>query len=100
VIPTEVAARLAANTYTTDEDASHITVDQAKARASGMGPKLVAVCPAGVYSLAEGPTPEDQLVEVEYAACLECGACAAIDNAGVLEWHYPAGGMGINFREG
>ncbi|MDR1798429.1 MAG: 4Fe-4S dicluster domain-containing protein [Bifidobacteriaceae bacterium] len=77
------------------DSASHITVNQGAAKAAGAGPLLVRICPAGVYSLQP-----DGSVGVLHAACLECGTCLAVAPPGVLEWHYPAGGMGVAFRQG
>ena len=37
---------------------------------------------------------------MEYAACLECGACLAVADPGALTWRYPRGGMGVRFRLG
>lgn len=89
-----VADRLAKNKVELD-DASHIELDQALARSTGTGALLVRACPARVYS----ETP-DGSIAVQHAACLECGTCLALAAPGTLTWHYPAGGMGIVFREG
>lgn len=90
-----VTERLARNAYTVDEGNSHIHVNQEVARATGTGKLLVRVCPAHVYR-----EEADGTISVEYAACLECGTCLAVAAPGALEWHYPEGGMGIEFREG
>ena len=90
-----VAERLNANVYNLDEEESHIVVGQDVARRTGTGRLLVRVCPAHVY--AEEP---DGTISVEYAACLECGTCLAVAAPGALKWHYPAGSMGVMFREG
>lgn len=90
-----VTDRLARNTYNLDESASHIAVDQEAARATGAGQVLVLVCPAHVYTMSP-----DGTVGVNDAACLECGTCLAVAPPGVLQWHYPAGGAGIAYREG
>lgn len=90
-----VAERLARNHVELDEQESHIEIDQALARSTGTGRLLVRICPAHVYS--EAP---DGTIDVEYAACLECGTCRAVAAPGVLTWHYPRGGFGITFREG
>lgn len=90
-----VPERLAKNHYTLDEDEPHIEVNQEIARATGTGRLLVRVCPAHVYSEAA-----DGTIEVEYAACLECGTCLAVAAPGALTWHYPRGGFGVGFREG
>ena len=89
-----VAERLAHNTYELDEE-SHIHVNQELARATGCGRRLIAVCPAHVYS-----QDADGTIRVEHAACLECGTCLAMADPGVLTWHYPNGAMGIAFHEG
>ena len=90
-----IPERLAGNIFTLDEDESHIRVNQHVARVTGTGQLLVAVCPAHVYS--EAP---DGTILVEYAACLECGTCLAVAAPGALEWHYPRGGFGVQYREG
>ncbi|MBM7824794.1 ferredoxin like protein [Arcanobacterium pluranimalium] len=93
--PGTVAARLGSNVYETDEEYSHIEVNQELAKATGAGKLLVQVCPARVYA-----QEADGTISVEYAACLECGTCLAVAPAGVLKWHYPQSSMGIVFREG
>ena len=90
-----VTERLAGNLYETDEEESHIEVNQEIARATGTGKLIVKVCPAHVYT-----EEEDGTISVEYAACLECGTCLAVAAPGALRWVYPEGGMGIAFREG
>lgn len=93
--PMSVPERLSRNRYETDEEESHIHVDQELARRTGTAERIIAVCPAKVY--AKEP---DGTVSVEYAACFECGACLAVATPGALTWHYPRGGTGIQFREG
>lgn len=79
----------------TDEEESHIHVDQEIARRTGTGKAIVAICPAKVYA-----EEADGTISVEYAACSECGACLAIAAPGALTWRYPRGGMGIQLRQG
>ncbi|MDN6565649.1 MAG: ferredoxin [Actinomyces sp.] len=90
-----VTEREALNHYETDEGNSHIHVNQEVARRTGALAILRAVCPARVY----GENP-DGTISVEFAACFECGACLEVAPPGALEWHYPASGMGIQYREG
>lgn len=90
-----VAERLARNSYQTDEEFSHIVINQRIVRATGTGKLLVDVCPAHVYT-----EEADGTISAEYAACLECGTCLAIMPGGSLDWHYPRGGFGVEFREG
>lgn len=90
-----ITDRLARNRYETDEDFCHIHVNQEVARATDAGAILTRVCPANVYR-----EEDDGTITVEYAACLECGACLAAAPPGSLTWTYPQGGYGIQFREG
>lgn len=90
-----IAERLDKNHYETDENQSHIAVNQDLARSTGAGPLLVRVCAAHVYSLQA-----DGTIGITYAACLECGTCRAVAPPGVLTWHYPRSGMGVVYREG
>jgi ferredoxin like protein len=89
-----VSERLATNRFDIDEQESHIVVDQELCRSTGTGKALIAVCPAGVYSEQNGE------IQVEYAACLECGSCLAVAAPGALSWRYPRGGFGVSYREG
>jgi ferredoxin-like protein FixX len=90
-----VPERLAATRFVTDEETSHIVVNQAVAKATGTGKLLCAICPAQVYR--EEP---DGTISVEYAACLECGTCLAVAAPYSLEWRYPRGGFGVQYRDG
>jgi ferredoxin like protein len=94
VNPLTVTERLALDRFDTDEEEPHIVVDQELCRGTGTRAALIAVCPAGVYSR------HGEEILVEYAACLECGACRAVAAEGSLAWHYPRGGFGVSFREG
>ncbi|QOR45040.1 ferredoxin family protein [Trueperella pecoris] len=92
--PGSINDRLASNVYEIDEGNPHIHVNQELVRRTGAAKLLVNVCPAHVYSEENGE------IAVEYAACLECGTCLAVAPPGTLTWHYPAGSMGIVYREG
>jgi len=95
VRPTTVTERLAAVRFVVDEDEPHIVVHQELAKSTGTAERIIACCPAGVYWWAP-----DGTVAVEYAACLECGTCLAVAAPGALEWRYPRGGFGVQYREG
>lgn len=56
--------------------------------------KAVLVCPAGLYTETEG------VVELTIDGCLECGTCLIACGSDILEWNYPAGGAGVQFRFG
>lgn len=87
-------ARLGLNAYRVDTE-SHIRVDRERCRAECRTKVCTFVCPAGVYRL--GP---DGSVEVEYDGCLECGTCVVACPLGILSWHYPRPGYGVQYRFG
>ena len=43
---------------------------------------------------------EDGRVELTIDGCLECGTCRIACGTEVLEWYYPSGGAGVQFRFG
>ncbi len=55
----------------------------------------VYVCPAGLYSLNENGD-----VTVTVDGCLECGTCRIACGPEILDWYYPDGGTGVQFRFG
>jgi len=57
--------------------------------------KAILVCPAGLYS--ENSQGE---VELDQDGCLECGTCRIACGSDLLDWHYPSGGAGVQFRFG
>ena len=90
-----LSERLARNRFVPDKAERHIEIDQSLARTTGTGARIVAVCPARVYT-----QERDGTISVDDAACLECGACLAVASPGALRWHYPRGGKGVSYREG
>jgi ferredoxin like protein len=56
----------------------------------------VRLCPAGLYS--ENENGEVVLATID--GCLECGTCRLACGVDVLEWNYPEGGTGVQFRFG
>ncbi|MDF2503605.1 4Fe-4S dicluster domain-containing protein [Clostridium sp.] len=52
------------------------------------------ICPARVYEW------EDEHLVVGYEGCLECGACRVGCSHDNIDWRYPRGGFGIQFRLG
>ncbi len=57
--------------------------------------KAILVCPAGLYS-----ENEKGEVVISVDGCLECGTCLIACGEDLLEWHYPSGGSGVQFRFG
>lgn len=54
----------------------------------------VRVCPAKCYTFDEATG----LLSVVYENCLECGTCQVICEKKALDWTYPRGGYGVNYR--
>lgn len=57
--------------------------------------RMIKICPSGLYS--EG---EKGAIVLAIDGCLECGTCRLICGTEVLEWRYPAGGAGVQYRLG
>jgi ferredoxin like protein len=57
--------------------------------------KAITLCPAGLYS-----ENENGEVVISVDGCLECGTCLIACGPDLLDWHYPAGGSGVQFRFG
>ena len=57
--------------------------------------RAVYVCPAGLYSVND----QGEVV-LDLDGCLECGTCRIACGPEVLEWYYPEGGTGVQFRVG
>jgi ferredoxin like protein len=54
----------------------------------------VKACPANCYTFDEGT----KFLSVVWENCLECGTCHVICDKGALDWSYPRGGYGVNYR--
>lgn len=76
------------------QDAPHIRLDAARCGACSARPCL-HVCPAHLYTLSA----ETGEVLLEHAGCLECGSCLAVCPED-LDWSYPSGGFGVQYRYG
>jgi len=55
----------------------------------------IYVCPAGVYKLNK----EGQ-IELDLDGCLECGTCRIACVKEAIDWSYPRGGFGVQFKFG
>jgi ferredoxin like protein len=54
----------------------------------------ISGCPAKCYTF----TTETKRLDVAYENCLECGTCLVICDKKALEWTYPRGGFGVEYR--
>lgn len=57
--------------------------------------RAVRLCPAGLYTLNDRGE-----VSLTVDGCLECGTCRIACGTDVLEWTYPEGNCGVQFRYG
>jgi ferredoxin like protein len=55
----------------------------------------VRICPAGLYT----EKPEGGIA-LSIDGCLECGTCRIGCGTDVLDWNYPEGDTGVQFRFG
>ena len=86
--------KLALDFFRNDER-SHIVIDQERCKRCQLR-LCISICPGGLYSLNE----ETGEMAVEYAGCLECGSCMVVCPEGALDWRYPKGGYGVQYRYG
>lgn len=86
-------AKLGLDVFKENKD-FHIKIVSGKERDPRLK-KAIIVCPAGLYS-----ENDQRDVELSVDGCLECGTCLLACGNEVLEWHYPDGGSGVQFRFG
>ena len=75
------------------DEQSHIIVDKEICRSCDHR-ACVQSCPANCFTWNE----ETNLLSVVYETCLECGTCYVICDKGAVDWTYPRGGYGVNYR--
>jgi len=85
--------KLAPDTYKLAKE-SHLQVNQELCRKCE-NRCCLWVCPAGVYTLNEQGE-----IRVEFEACLECGTCLVVCQRNAIQWSYPKGGAGVQYRYG
>jgi len=72
----------------------HIKIRPGMERDPRLRPAL-RLCPAGLYS-----ENEKGEIALTIDGCLECGTCRLACGTEVLDWNYPEGGTGVQFRFG
>ncbi len=91
-----VDQKLAVNRFLVDESYRHIKIrDQEACKNCETRPCTVA-CPAKLYEWNE----ETKEMMYNYEGCLECGTCLLICPHDNLDWNYPRGGFGVQYRLG
>jgi ferredoxin like protein len=91
----ELEEKLAINAFKPDKT-SHIRIRHEVCRERCMERHCLYICPAGLYQFNE----ELDEIQVEHAGCLECGTCLVGCRHDALEWTYPRGSYGVQYRYG
>lgn len=78
------------------DEESHLVIKDMKLCAEKCGRNCTAFCPAGVYKWDEA----NKYMIVNYEECFECGSCRISCPFGNIEWRYPRGGFGVQYRYG
>lgn len=74
---------------------SHIVPDQDRCAGCESRPCIPA-CPAELWALND----ETGCMTVEFAGCLECGTCLLVCPHAAVQWRYPDGMFGVQYRHG
>jgi len=90
----DMKSKLAINAFKNDKE-SHIKINQTICKQCKERFCLY-ICPGHLYTLNE----ETSEVQVEFAGCLECGSCQMACVYKAIEWNYPKGDFGIQYRYG
>lgn len=87
-------SKLALDAFKNDEE-PHISIRQEICKGC-VQKYCLYICPGGLYSINE----ETGELLNEYTGCLECSSCRVSCPYGALEWNYPRGGFGVQYRYG
>ena len=90
-----IEAKLGLDAFKLDEE-SHIRINQEICARECEEKHCLFLCPGHLYSINK----ETGDVSVEFEGCLECGTCRIVCRYGALEWAYPRGGFGVQYRFG
>lgn len=85
--------RLALDKFQVDHELPHIKLNKDLCQGCDLRP-CTFVCPAGLYQWTGTE------ISFDCAGCLECGACRIACPKKALDWNYPRGSFGVNFRYG
>ncbi|MBA4390054.1 MAG: hypothetical protein C0399_03865 [Syntrophus sp. (in: bacteria)] len=91
----KIEEKLAIDAFKTDKE-SHIRINHDICRTKCTLKYCLSVCPGHLYEYNE----EMKEITVEYAGCLECGTCRIACQKGAIEWVYPRGEYGVQYRYG
>lgn len=91
--PAGLKAKLGLDVFKDNPD-FHISIRVGREHADAVR-RLTLICPAGLYS-----RDADGGIQISVDGCLECGACRIAAGVENLDWHYPVGGAGVQYRFG
>ncbi len=83
--------KLYLNRYIIDQF-SHLAIKDQQVCTDCKDKPCLTFCPARVYEW------KDEHIVVGYEGCLECGACRVGCPYDNVDWVYPRGGFGVQFR--
>ena len=79
------------------DEESHLVITEMNTCIEKCGTRAcTSFCPAGVYKW----DPKNKTMIVNYEECIECGSCRIGCPFGNVEWRYPRGGFGVQYRYG
>jgi ferredoxin like protein len=94
--PAAIERKLALNTYNVDASRAHISIIDHDVCLHCVRQQCINCCPANCYVPAD-----DGRVIFSYEGCVECGTCRIVCHEfRNIEWTYPRGGFGIQYRYG
>jgi ferredoxin like protein len=94
--PAAIERKLALNTYNVDASRAHIRIIDHDVCLHCVRQQCINCCPANCYVPAD-----DGRVIFSYEGCVECGTCRIVCHEfRNIEWTYPRGGFGIQYRFG
>lgn len=83
--------KLYLNNYKVDK-IPHITIKDPEVCDRCKEKTCTYICSANVYEW------KDEHITISYEGCLECGACRIGCSHDNIDWNFPRGGFGVQFR--
>ncbi len=88
-----IDAKLGLDVFKLDKEPNIIVHDDVCTVSQCTNKPCLYVCPADLYEL-----DDQQKMVVNWEGCLECGTCLICCPGGALEWRYPRGEFGVQYR--
>jgi ferredoxin like protein len=94
--PVNVDEKLGYLTYKADHEHPHIAIRNANTCLQCKDKPCTTVCPAKVYVWEEAQAK----IIVNYENCIECGAARMMCPYNNIDYHWPRGGFGVQYKMG